>query len=148
MRKKESIENAAKPSWGLFQWNFWKAPFKWLKDARIYRQRIRYMKKNGYSPQAEWETFLWFIDVMRKILTFYRHNRNGTGYWLDEPYDPTEEQNERNENFYNSELDKMLELLDKMDERKRETTIKTDDMQVACDEFFKMFAKYFYGFWD
>ena len=112
------------------------------------------MKRNGYSPQAEWETFLWFIDVMRNILMFHRYDRVGTGYWLDEPYNPTEEQSERNENFYNSELDKMLELLDKMDERKRELTgiTKTkeenDEMQVACDEFFKMFAKYFYGFWD
>ena len=41
---------------------------------------------------------------------------------------------------------------DKIDERKIDTTPATkedyDKLREASDEFFKMFAKYFYGFWD
>lgn len=150
--KKDTIENAGSPKWGLFEWNFWRHPIRWLKDLKIYRDRIKYMKKYGYSPQAEWESFIWFIDVMRNILSFYRHKRRGTAYYLDEPYESTNEQLERNEEYFNSELDKMLELLDKMDERKIDTTPATkedyDKLREASDEFFKMFAKYFYGLWD
>ena len=112
------------------------------------------MKKYGYSPQAQWETFVWFIDIIRDILKQYRYNRTGTSYYLEEQWLPdNEEQWERNENFFNSELDKMLILLDKMDESSYDikavrSSEDNDKMQEACNEFFKMFAKYFYGFWD
>ena len=151
--KKQIKDNSARPRWGLFEESFWKHPIKWLKDLKIYRERIRHVKKYGYSPQAEWETFNWFIDSMREILKHYRYNRNGTGYILDVDLAEGSWDGlwwEKNENFFNTELDKMLELLDKMDERNYTYPEKEDwdKMREASEEFFKMFAKYFYSFWD
>lgn len=149
---KKEIRNLGSPKWGLFNINFWKHPILWLKDLKIYHDRLKYLKKHGYSPEAEWETFNWFIDVMRDILKTYRYKRCGTGWYLEEPYEEGDnDQWERNIAFYNSELDKMLELLDKMDEDSYDNNCSEEiikQKQEACDKFFKMFAEYFYSFWD
>lgn len=145
--KKSTKERITSPKWGLFEQSFWKHPIVWLKDLKIYRNRIRHLKKFGYSPQAQWETFAWFIDIARDLLTYYRYERNGTGWYLEDNLSATDEENKE---FYNSELDKMLGLLDDMDENLHpiETRESHDKMLEACEEFFRMFAKYFYGFWD
>ena len=144
--KKYAIKNVCNPKWGLFDVSFWKHPILWLKHLKIYRERIRHLKKYGYSPQAEWETYLWLIDVIKPILKHYRYDRRGTPWVLDEPEGNwTQDQEDRNGSFYNSELDKMLELLDKMDER---NCSDSDKMKKASKEFFELFAKYFYGLWD
>ena len=146
MRKKARV-SAINPKWGLFGRSFWKHPINWLKDLKIYRDRLRYLKKFGYSPQAKWETFAWFIDMAREILSHYRYERQGTGWYLEDNTNATYEENRE---FYNGELDKMLGLLDDMDEELHpiESREDYDKMFKACDEFFRMFAKYFYGFWD
>ena len=154
--KSTANNKAHTAKWGLFNQSLWRHPIRWLKDFKIYKERIRHLKKYGYAPQAKWETFLWFIDVMREILTQYRYNRVGDPWCLNEKWDPEDKvQEQRNVDFYDAELDKMIFLLDKMDERNYDSS-KTlivgareeTEMQRACNEFFKMFAKYFYGFWD
>lgn len=149
--KKETIKNAANPKWGLFEVSFWKHPIIWLKDLHIYHERLRHLKKFGYSPQAKWETFFWFIDITRDLLNNYRYNRKGTGWYLEEYSNMSyEEVEQKNNDFYNAELDKMIELLDKMDERINPVENAEDYSKMfrACEEFFEMFSKYFYGFWD
>ena len=77
-----------KLSWGLFMFHgkdWWRN----LKDIPIFIKRIFFTLKHGYSPVAQWETFGWFITVMREILINYRDNRTGTpvvipGYHTDD----------------------------------------------------------------
>ena len=63
MRKSKSCNQL---TWGLFNYRgiyFWHN----IKDLRIYFQRIFYVLKHGYFPQATWETYCYFIDSMKKI---------------------------------------------------------------------------------
>ena len=101
--------NINKLSFGLFMFHG-KSWWRNLKDIPIFIKRIFFVLKHGYSPVAQWETFQWFIDVMREILTNYRHFRSGTPDIIDS--------GTKNENIeaYNAILDRMIDLLDKMDE--------------------------------
>ena len=118
-----------------------------LKDIPIFIKRIFFVLKHGYSPVANWETFQWFIDVMREILTNYRHFRSGTPDIIDS--------GTKNENIeaYNAILDRMIDLLDKMDESNPiydNMNWKEEDeaRENAKNEFFKLFSEQFYGLWD
>lgn len=136
-------------TWGLFNYRgiyFWHN----IKDLRIYFQRIFYVLKHGYFPQANWETYLYFIDSMKKILKEYRYNRHGTGWVLNEKFDKTldsDEQWKRNLEQYNKDLDEMLSLLEEMsqDPKKHEDL---DLLNIAKEKFFILFSKYFYHLWD
>lgn len=115
-----------------------------LRDVPIYFKRVGFTLKHGYSPMAKWETSHWFICVMREIFTHYRYKRLG-----DIPFDdvPEEKWTEKNNEFY----DTMLSLLDDMDEEKyypAGTTRGHMKMEVAKEEFFELFTKYFYDLWD
>ena len=138
--------NINKLSFGLFMFhgkNWWRN----LKDIPIFIKRIFFVLKHGYSPVAQWETFQWFIDVMREILTNYRHFRSGTPDIIDS--------GTKNENIeaYNAILDRMIDFLDKMDESNpiynnmswKDADKKKED---AKNEFFKLFSEQFYGLWD
>ena len=143
-------------SWGLFNFRgryFWRN----IKDIPIFIKRIFFTLQHGYAPQAQWETYVWFIDTMREILFWHRHYRMGTGYFLDEPPEfDNEEQSKRNIKMYNDGIDRMLELLAQMDERgdmydnlEPDDWKKMDEMrEMASEEFFKLFNKYFYYLWD
>lgn len=138
--------NINKLSWGLFMFHG-KSWWRNLKDIPIFIKRIFFVLKHGYSPVANWETFQWFIDVMREILTNYRHFRSGTPDIIDS--------GTKNENIeaYNAILDRMIDLLDKMDESNpiynnmswKDADKKKED---AKNEFFKLFSEQFYGLWD
>ena len=99
--------NINKLSFGLFMFHgkYW---WRNLKDIPIFIERIFFTLKHGYSPVAQWETFEWFTDVMKEILTNYRNNRCGSPIIVDD-YD-------ENIEVYNKVLDNMIDLLDKMDE--------------------------------
>ena len=102
--------NINKLSWGLFMFHgkdWWRN----LKDIPIFIKRIFFTLKHGYSPVAQWETFGWFMDVMKKILTNYRYNRMGSPVVIDNSFDVVV-----NEEEYNAILDRMIVLLDLMDE--------------------------------
>ena len=141
-----------KLSWGLFMFHgkdWWRN----LKDIPIFIKRIFFTLKHGYSPVAQWETFSWFISVMREILINYRDNRTGTpvvipGYHTDDSISEN-----KNIEIYNNILNEMIELLDKMDEcNSTYNGVSLEEMHSAMDsaknKFFELFSKYFYTLWD
>ena len=141
--------DANKLSWGLFMFrgkNWWRN----LKDIPIFIKRIFFILKHGYSPVAQFETFEWFITVMREILINYRDNRTGTPVVIPD-YD-TDGLISENKNIeaYNNILNEMIELLDKMNESNYLTYDSTslEAMNTAKDKFFELFSKYFYTLWD
>lgn len=141
--------DANKLSWGLFMLrgkNWWRN----LKDIPIFIQRIFFTLKHGYLPAAQWETFEWFIAVMREILINYRNNRMGTPVVIpDYNIDDLISEN-KNIEIYNNILNEMIELLDKMDECNYLTynNASLEAMNTAKDKFFELFSKYFYTLWD
>ena len=146
--------DANKLSCGLFVFrgkNWWRN----LRDIPIFIKRIFFTLKHGYSPVAQFETFEWFMDVMKEILTNYRYNRMGSPVVIDNFFDVKEENSNDvvNEEEYNAILDRMIVLLDLMDEHNqlyndmdwKEADKKKED---AKNEFFKLFSEQFYGLWD
>ena len=141
-----------KLSWGLFMFHgkdWWRN----LKDIPIFIKRIFFTLKHGYSPVAQWETFGWFIMVMREILVNYRDNRTGTPVVIpDYNIDDLISEN-KNIEIYNNILNEMIELLDKMDENNSAyNDVSLEEMHSAMDsaknKFFELFSKYFYTLWD
>lgn len=141
-----------KLSWGLFMFHgkdWWRN----LKDIPIFIKRIFFTLKHGYSPVAQFETFEWFIAVMREILINYRDNRTGTPVVIpDYNIDDLISEN-KNIEIYNNILNEMIKLLDKMDEcNSTYNDVSLEEMHSAMDsaknKFFKLFSKYFYTLWD
>lgn len=144
--------NINKLSWGLFMFHgkdWWRN----LKDIPIFIKRIFFTLKHGYSSVAQWETFEWFITVMREILVNYRDNRMGTPVVIpDCNIDDLISEN-KNIEIYNNILDEMITLLDQMDENNSAyNDISLEEMHSAMDtaknKFFELFSKYFYTLWD
>ena len=141
-----------KLSWGLFMFHgkYW---WRNLKDIPIFIKRIFFTLKHGYSPVAQWETFGWFITVMREILINYRDNRTGTPVVIPD-YDADDLISEnKNVNVYNNILNEMIKWLDKMDEcNSTYNGVSLEEMHSAMDtaknKFFELFSKYFYTLWD
>lgn len=143
------MKNINNLTFGLFDYpkRFWYYNFK---DIPIFIKRIFFTLKHGYSPVAQWETFEWFIAVMREILINYRDNRTGTpiiipGYHIDSSISEN-----KNIETYNNILNEMIKLLDKMDEGNLTTydSASLEAMNAAKDKFFELFSKYFYILWD
>ena len=144
--------NINKLSFGLFMFHG-KSWWRNLKNIPIFIKRIFFTLKHGYSPVAQWETFEWFIAVMREILINYRDNRTGTpvvipGYHTDDLISEN-----KNIEIYNNILNEMIELLDKMDEcNSTYNSVSLEEMHSAMDsaknKFFELFSKYFYTLWD
>lgn len=137
-------------SWGLFTWKWYRID-KHIRDIGRYIKRIIFVIKHGYPPFARWETFNWFIDSMRDILINYRYNRVGTGWVLEDL--PDGKNSAKNEKCYDDLIDRMLLLLDSMDETDKIYKDKPYDevrrsMDEAKAEFFELFSQYFYTFWD
>ena len=92
---------------------------------------------------------------MKPILTYYRDHRTGTPFVLEDEniIFNNEEHTARNEAFYDSILNKMLDLLEKMDETNydyKELDLKEiyEKQEEAKNKFFELFSKYFYALWD
>ena len=144
--------NTNKLSWGLFMFhgkNWWRN----LKNIPIFIKRIFFTLKHGYSPVAQWETFEWFIAVMREILINYRDNRTGTPVVIPDYHTDDLISENKNIEIYNNILNEMIELLDKMDEcNSTYNGVSLEEMHSAMDtaknKFFELFSKYFYTLWD
>ena len=141
-----------KLSFGLFMFHgkdWWRN----LKNIPIFIKRIFFTLKHGYSPVAQWETFGWFITVMREILINYRDNRMGTPVVIpDYNIDDLISEN-KNIEIYNNILNEMITLLDQMDENNSAyNDLSLEEMHSAMDsaknKFFELFSKYFYTLWD
>ena len=138
-----------------FDWRgkYW---YKNIAEIPTYFKLMHHLIKHGYDEYATWETFDWFIDTMKNILTTYRYGHLGYPVGsLDEEW--TEEMQNQLEIDYDADLDKMIALLNDMDEcnpkyeaeeYEKNLKRKYDEMHEAKDEFFKLFSKYFYNLWD
>ena len=131
-----------------FSWRgkYW---YKNIKEIPLYFRLMHHLIKHGYDEYATWETFNWFIDTMKSILTSFRSNHH---CYPVISYDDRELQ-EQSEKEYDADIDRMIELLDSMDEcsPKYEHTgynEQYEEMYAAKDEFFKLFVKHFYSLWD
>ena len=126
--------------------------YKNIKYIPLYFKLMHHLVKYGYDEYATWETFDWFISTMRSILTTYKNTHHG--------YPCTSEDSDEqaaSEKEFDNTLDKMISLLDDMDEGNpkyhedeyAKDMFKQDkEMNAAKDEFFKLFAKHFYSLWD
>ena len=146
------MKNINNLTFGLF--NYPKCSwYRNLKDVSIFIKRIFFTLKHGYSPVAQWETFGWFVAVMREILVNYRDNRMGTPVVIpDYNIDDLISEN-KNIEIYNNILDEMITLLDQMDENNSAyNDVSLEEMDSAMDtaknKFFELFSKYFYTLWD
>lgn len=144
--------NINKLSFGLFMFHgrsWWRN----LKNIPIFIKRIFFTLKHGYSPVAQWETFYWFIVVMREILINYRDNRTGTPVVIPDYHTDDLISENKNIEIYNNILNEMIKLLDKMDEcNSTYNGVSLEEMHSAMDsaknKFFELFSKYFYTLWD
>jgi hypothetical protein len=114
---------------------------------------MHHLIKHGYDEYATWETFDWFIDTMKEILTTYRNNHDGYPVGNIAIIDPDVTGRDEFCAKYDAGIDRMIELLDRMDEGSDRYTNKLhsekhDLMNKAKDEFFKIFSEYFYNLWD
>ena len=144
--------NINKLSFGLFMFHG-KSWWRNLKNIPIFIKRIFFTLKHGYSPVAQWETFEWFIAVMREILINYRDNRTGTPVVIPDYHTDDLISENKNIEIYNNILNEMIELLDKMDEcNSTYNDVSLEEMHSAMDsaknKFFELFSKYFYTLWD
>lgn len=136
--------NCNKLTFGLFMYKGWYF-YKNIRDIPILIKRVFFTLRHGYAPQAHWETYYWFMSCMKEILLWYRENRAGTPFIVDD-YD-------ENIDCYNKILDRMVELLDLMEEDNiLYEELNYEEVDAARDnaknEFFELFSKYFYTFWD
>lgn len=127
-----------------------------IKNIPLYFELIHYLIKHGYDEYASWETFNWFIDIMKSILMKYNSGRCGTPIVIDNYFKLQEsgiDADEENEKAWNDIVNRMIELLDLMDESNvsyedTDYEWQYSEMNKAKDEFFELFAKYFYNLWD
>lgn len=126
--------------------------YKNIKNIPLYFKLINHLVKKGYDEYATWETFDWFIHTMKSILTDYKKDHYGY------PVIDFNLSDEENIERWEAIIDKMLSLLDDMNENNEKYQYEGFDiaieernhmMQVeAKNEFFILFSKYFYDLWD
>lgn len=135
--------------------------YKNLKYIPLYFRLLNDLMKYGYDEYATWETANWFIDTMKSVLTRYRDGHCGDPIIIDNyfEYEDTEEASAKNAEEWNKIVNRMIELLDLMDEsnpkydtkeyENLEGMLRQDkEMNTAKEEFFSLFSKYFYYLWD
>lgn len=126
--------------YGLFACSFWKHPILWMKDYKIYRERKKFLLKNGYSPVCQWEYYETILALSEQIFTWLKNNRNS-----DIPFEGCSEFDWTwaNNNFY-------TKLLEDIEIMKNSDNLIDDPAKVehAKNHFFKKINKYFYHLWD
>lgn len=121
--------------------------YKNIKYIPLYFKQIYHLLKYGYDEGATWEIFDWFLENMKDILIKYRQNHCGFAITDDNL------SSDENEALWDATIDRMIELLDLMDEcnpkyKTGEYKKNYAEMNAAKDEFFALFSKYFYHLWD
>lgn len=141
-----------------YEGRYW---YKNIKEIPLYFRLIHHLVKHGYDEYASWETFSWFISIMKSILIKYREGHQSIPIVIDNyPWIiKTEEDKAKeheNEAKWESIVNRMIELLDDMDEyspkydnyKFEDLKRKNAEMEAAKNEFFELFSKYFYDLWD
>lgn len=144
------MKKVTSASFGLFNYRsiyFWRN----LKDIPIFFSRLKHVIHYGYYPQAQWESFEYFIQMWEEILSGYRTRRHGDPVII-KSYKSTPEWEKKNAEAFDKILDTMLADLEVMKtdppfdmERYKEVN---DRREVAKKEFFKLFSEHFYDWWD
>ena len=154
--RKTNMRKLNKVGYPFFQFsgcNFWRN----LKDIPSFLRAVHTLLKDGIPPQAYYETYAWFIDVMEMIIQWYKNERAGSPFFLEEnAYLGVEEQDKRNEEAYNAVLDEMLLHLEGMREENYNKEEFNPDkweeidkqMYEHKDKFFSLFSEYFFTLWD
>ena len=117
-----------------------------IKNTKQYWKDINYLVENGYDKSATCDLDKWFMSIMKDILPQYKVRENFAIINAEK----TEEENYA---LWQETIDKMIDLLEKMDEASEVyngINYKEKDKTVnkSKNEFFKLFSKYFYEFWD
>ena len=133
----------------------------WYKNILYiptYFNQMRRLIKYGYDPMAIWDLDYWFMDTMKHILKEYNSNRSGTPILIDYSTASITDDDEKaltelNDKMWDDIINRMIELLDLMDECNDaydEYTWKQTDEAVnkAKAEFFALFSEHFYRLWD
>ena len=137
----------------------------WYRNIRNiprYFKQMHHLIKYGYDEYATWETYDWFMQTMKPILVNYRDNMNSTPIIVDNyPWQiKTDEDRaivKENEAKWNSIVDRMITLLDEMDEYnsrydddkyQANWPLVQKEITAAKDEFFELFSKHFFALWD
>lgn len=141
-----------------FDKRYW---YKNIFKIPMYFRSICCLVKNGYDEYAVWETFGWFIDIMKDILSVYRKRHRSIPIIIDDyPYicvsDEDRAKQVQNKMKWNEIIDTMIQLLDEMDENSSvyenispvDYQLQDKQMTEAKDKFFALFSKYFYCLWD
>ena len=127
---------------------------KWYKNILQipgYFKAINSLVKTGYDEYATWETYHWFITTVSDVLKDYKENKTGYPELVGDEDDP--DFAEKNEMFWDEQIDNMVELLTLMDD----TNPYYEDMdpetgenmrEISKEKFFELFSKYFYYLWD
>ena len=106
-------------------------PIHNFKEWKAYRWRRKYLLKNGFGPEAFWDTDHWFVEVMLEILK--KHYE-----WSKENLDS--KNNEGVANFQ-KDLARMIEILE-FKKNENEADVITDS------EFFKLLQKRLPYLWN
>lgn len=134
--------------------------YKNIKQIPRYFKLIHHLIKYGYDEYATWETFDWFIYTIRDILKYYRSNHHSVPILIEDyPFDScdnreeSKEKRKLNDELWDSIIDKMISLLDDMDENnhkyeKLDFYKKDELIEKSKNEFFKLFSEHFYRLWD
>ena len=110
-------------------------PIHNFKEWKAYRWRRKYLLKNGFGPEAFWDTDHWFIDTMSDILQ--KHYE-----WNKEFLDTKDDRNIELQNDIESMI-KHLKIMKEYDE------LELDDKEEKSrEEFFKLFFKNFHALWN
>lgn len=143
-------------------WRYW---YKNIKHIPNYFYQINQLIKYGYDYKyATYDTYSWFIDIMKSILINYKDNRCSVPTLIENDlnFDNNNKNSKdlwkQNDEMWDCIIAKMIELLNGMDEKNTEILpaleidsdgyLRFEKLDDAKDEFFKLFSKYFWDLWD
>lgn len=123
-----------------------------IKEIPLYFRLMHRLIKNGYDSYANTNTYDWFMYTMKDILSNFREHHHGyPGVSLND-----REKQEEYEKEYDADFDKMISLLEDMDEdnpkyedeKYDKIELMFEEMDAAKNKFFELFSKHFYSMWD
>lgn len=119
--------------------------YKWVKanSEQESEDNKKYLLEHGYAHQATWETHEWLRVFLLDICKYYRDEADGSPIFDDA---------ESDEIVWKDILNQMIFHLERMNEEFEEYREDLDFMinqrEYHKNEFFKLFSKYFFFFWD
>ena len=106
-------------------------PIHNFKEWKAYRWRRKYLLRNGFAPEAVWDTDHWFVDVMLEILKQHYE-------WNKENLDS---KNDEDVEIFQKDISRMIELLE-FKKEENEADVITDS------DFFKLLQKRLPYLWN